>query len=79
MAHRRPRDRRLIAFSTLACPEWDPGQIVDEAASIGYDAIEWRGGPEGHVQPTWSQGQRADLRRHMADRGVRALAVTAYT
>ncbi|HLO34755.1 MAG TPA: sugar phosphate isomerase/epimerase family protein, partial [Candidatus Deferrimicrobium sp.] len=69
----------MIAFSTLACPEWDVGQIVEAAASIGYDAIEWRGGPEGHVRPSWSRRQRQGLRRQMADRGVGALAVTAYT
>ena len=69
----------LIAFSTLAYPEWDAKRIVTEAASIGYDAIEWRGGPQGHVRPAWSQRQRADLRRRMADQGVGALCVTAYT
>lgn len=79
MAHRRSRSGPLIAFSTLACPEWDARRIVFEAASIGYDAIEWRGGPDGHVLPTWSPGQRRELRRHMAEEGVRALAVTAYT
>jgi sugar phosphate isomerase/epimerase len=73
--HHRP----LIAFSTLACPEWDPGQVVEEAAAIGYDAIEWRGGSEGHVRTTWSKLERQGLRRHMGDRGVAALAVTAYT
>jgi sugar phosphate isomerase/epimerase len=68
-----------IAFSTLACPEWDPRQVVEEAASIGFDAIEWRGGTEGHVRPTWSRRQREGLRRQMTDHGVRALCVTAYT
>jgi sugar phosphate isomerase/epimerase len=46
---------------------------------MGFDAIEWRGGTEGHVDPTWSPRQRRDLRRQMTDRGVRALCVTAYT
>jgi sugar phosphate isomerase/epimerase len=71
--------RPLIAFSTLACPEWDARHIVDEAVSIGFDAIEWRGGPEGHVRPAWTRRQRQGLRRQMADQGVRALCVTAYT
>lgn len=69
----------LIAFSTLACPEWTPAQIVEEAASIGFDAIEWRGGAEGHVSPAWSGRERRGLRRRMADYGVQALCVTAYT
>lgn len=67
-----------IAFSTLACPEWTPEEIVDRAATLGYDAIEWRGGPEGHVSPSWPVHRRRALRRRMADRGVTALAVTAY-
>lgn len=68
-----------IAFSTLACPEWTPEAVVDRAASFGYDAIEWRGGPEGHVSPAWPAGRRRALRDRMADRGVAALAVTAYS
>jgi sugar phosphate isomerase/epimerase len=79
VAGQRIGDSPLIAFSTLACPEWDARQIVEEAASIGYDAIEWRGGTEGHVRPTWSSPRRQGLRRQMADRGVHALALTAYT
>lgn len=79
MARRRRHDSPLIAFSTLACPEWGASRIVEEAAAIGYDAIEWRGGTEGHVRTSWNQGRRRSLRRQMADRGVQALAVTAYT
>lgn len=79
MARQRLGTGPLIAFSTLACPDWDARRIVAEAASIGYDSIEWRGGPEGHVRPTWTRGQRRELRRQMADQGVQALAVTAYT
>ena len=67
-----------IAFSTLACPEWDVATIVDRAAALGYDAIEWRGGPDGHVRTTWSQGERRALRERMRDANLTALAVTAY-
>jgi sugar phosphate isomerase/epimerase len=68
-----------LAFSTLACPEWSPETIVAEAARLGYDAIEWRGGDEGHVRTTWTQRQRRELRQHMADHGIASLCVTAYT
>lgn len=68
-----------IAFSTLACPEWTAIEVVERAAAIGYDAIEWRGGPEGHVRVDWDARRRRDLRTRMADAGVTALAVTAYT
>jgi sugar phosphate isomerase/epimerase len=68
-----------IAFSTLACPEWSPEEVVDRAAALGYDAIEWRGGDAGHVSTAWPDGPRAALYRGMEQQGVRALAVTAYS
>jgi sugar phosphate isomerase/epimerase len=73
------RSRTPIAFSTLACPEWDAETVVERASVLGYDSIEWRGGPDGHVNPSWTTRQRADLRARMADAGISALAVTAYT
>ena len=68
-----------LAFSTLACPEWTASRAVSAAVEFGYDAIEWRGGDEGHVRTSWSQARRARLRREMADQGVAALCVTTYT
>lgn len=68
-----------LAFSTLACPEWTPSEVVAAAVRFGYDAIEWRGGDEGHVRTAWSRRQRQFLRDEMADRGIETLCVTAYT
>ena len=67
-----------IAFSTLACPEWSATETVRRAAALGYDAIEWRGGPEGHVNPGWSAADRRRLRAFMLEHGVAPLAITAY-
>ncbi len=71
-------DLPTLAFSTLACPEWSPEVVVARAAAIGYDAIEWRGGPDGHVSPGWSASRRAALRGLMGEHGTSALAVTSY-
>jgi len=71
--------RNLITFSTLACPEWMIETIVARAAAFGYDGIEWRGGPDGHVRPSMPTSERARLRRRVADSGLFSLAVTAYT
>jgi sugar phosphate isomerase/epimerase len=68
-----------ITFSTLACPDWSREDVIAKAAAFGYDGIEWRGGPQGHVQPELSPAARAALRRSTADAGLSALAVTAYT
>jgi sugar phosphate isomerase/epimerase len=76
----RPAPKRPpIAFSTLGCPEWYPDEVIERAAGFGYDAIEWRGGPDGHVRSDWPLERRRALARHAGDRGVRALAVTSYT
>ncbi len=68
-----------ITFSTLGCPDWSREEVIANAAAFGYDGIEWRGGPQGHVQPELQPAARAALRRGMADAGLSALAVTAYT
>jgi len=68
-----------ITFSTLACPEWAVETIVVRAAQYGYDGLEWRGGPEGHVQPSLPSHTREQLRRRVSESGLFSLAVTAYT
>ena len=37
------KDKPLLSFSTLGCPDWSFKQIVDFAAAHGYDGIELRG------------------------------------
>jgi sugar phosphate isomerase/epimerase len=71
----RPR----LAFSTLACPEWRAAEVVARAAAMGWDGIEWRGGPDGTVRPDWSVARRRELRRTMGDAGLVSIAVTTYT
>jgi sugar phosphate isomerase/epimerase len=68
-----------IAFSTLACPHWQAETIIAKAIEFGYDGIEWRGGPQGHVQPAMSSAQKATLQKMLMDTGLITVAVTAYT
>ena len=68
-----------IAFSTLACPHWQPDLIIEKASEFGYDGIEWRGGPQGHLQPDMSGTRKMQLRQQCSDAGLMSLAVTAYT
>jgi sugar phosphate isomerase/epimerase len=74
-----PADRPTIACSTLACPEWAVDEVIRRVAQFGYDAIEWRGGPDGHVRTDWPAARRTELRRRVQDAGLASLAVTAYT
>ena len=69
----------LVAFSTLACPSWSIPTVITKAAEFGYEAIEWRGGPEGHVQPTTPSSEKNALRKMSRDTGLTAIAVTTYT
>jgi len=71
----RPR----LAFSTLACPEWDAVTVVSHAAAGGWNGIEWRGGPDGTVRTDWPAERRGVLRRAVEDSGLRSIAVTTYS
>ncbi len=68
-----------ITFSTLACPEWNIATVIAKASEYGYDGLEWRGGPQGHVQPSMSTMAKSSLRQQCMDAGLRSWAVTAYT
>lgn len=68
-----------LTFSTLACPTWTVQTVITKASEFGYNGIEWRGGPQGHIQPSASAEQKATLREMSADAGLMLLAVTAYT
>jgi len=68
-----------ITFSTLACPNWQIETIIAKASEFGYGGIEWRGGPQGHVQPELPTAKKSLVRRLCSDAGLTSLAVTAYT
>ena len=69
----------LLAFSTLACPEWDAETVIRRAIELGFGGVEWRGGPDGTVRTAWPAGRRAAVRTAMTDAGIAAVAVTAYS
>ncbi len=68
-----------VTFSTLACTDWSWEMIITKAAEIGYQGIEWRGGTQGHIQPTISSQETSRLRKMSEDAGLMALAVTTYS
>jgi sugar phosphate isomerase/epimerase len=68
-----------VAFSTLACPHWSIDTIIERAVEFGYDGVEWRGGPQGHIQPRMSTREKRDLRKMSGDAGLIAFAITTYT
>ena len=68
-----------LTFSTLGCGEWSRETVIERAAAFGYDGVEWRGGPQGHVSPALPAAERQALRRRVTDAGLLSLAVTAYS
>jgi sugar phosphate isomerase/epimerase len=68
----------VLAFSTLACPEWSASAVVDQAGAFGFEAIEWRGGRDGHVPPDMPHADTVRLRDRMQDHDLTALALTTY-
>jgi sugar phosphate isomerase/epimerase len=68
-----------ITFSTLACPDWKIETVLAKASEFGYNGIEWRGGPQGHLQPDLPTSTKTRVRRQCSDAGLISLAVTAYT
>ena len=68
-----------ITFSTLACSNWKIETVIAKASEYGYDGIEWRGGPQGHVQPNMDAAKKTLLQQKCSDARLTSLAVTAYT
>jgi sugar phosphate isomerase/epimerase len=54
-------------------------EVVERAAAMGFDALEWRGGEDGHAGPHLAVAERRALRDAMDDSGLVAIAVTTYT
>lgn len=73
------RPAATLAFSTLACPEWDAAMVIARAVAFGFDGVEWRGGPDGTVRTDWTADQRRGLRARIERSGLASIAVTAYS
>ena len=69
----------MLVFSTLACPGWSIETTLEKAVEFGYGGIEWRGGPDGHIQPGMPARDKATLRKITTDAGLTSLAITTYT
>jgi sugar phosphate isomerase/epimerase len=72
------RGAAAIAYSTLACPDWDAETAIQQAAAYRFDGIEWRGGPDGTVRTAWPLARRRAVRDALERAGIAAIAVTSY-
>jgi sugar phosphate isomerase/epimerase len=68
-------DARLpIGFSTLGCPRWEWGQVLDFASTHGYAAVELRGllaEMDLTTRPEFAAAQLDQTQRQIADHGLR--------
>ena len=62
-----------IAFTTLACPEWDLDEIIARAREYGYDGVDFRG-YRGQMDlcklPEFAPPAAAAAARKLADAGL---------
>jgi sugar phosphate isomerase/epimerase len=72
--------RLPLGFSTLGCPKWSWGQILDFATEHGFPALELRG-LEQHVDitqhPQLAPTRLATVTKQLADRGLAVVCLGA--
>ncbi|MCL4507925.1 MAG: sugar phosphate isomerase/epimerase [Chloroflexi bacterium] len=64
-----------FGFSTLACPFWSVEQIVDAAAHLGYDGVEWRLLNGNVIDPVAGREQVEQAVRQCRQRGIGVCAL----
>lgn len=72
------RGAAAIAYSTLACPDWDAETAIRQADAYRFDGIELRGGPDGTVRTAWPLARRRAVREALERASIAAIAVTSY-
>ena len=74
-------EKRLpLGFSTLGCPTWSLGQILDFAEQNGFPAIELRGLQDKvdiTQHPDLAPSRLADVKKRLADRGLTVVCLGA--
>lgn len=69
-----------IAFSTLGCPAWSFGQVIDGARTYGFDGVEFRGllaEVDLRQVPEFAPAQIAETRRRLQDAGLRVSCLSS--
>ena len=70
-----------LAFNTLGCPDWTLRQVVENAARMGYDGVDFRGLLEDvdiTRRPEFTT-HLAETRRLLSDHGVAVSGLSAST
>src|SRR5438132_1795687 len=79
---RQKTSRLPISFSTLGCPAWNLGKILDFAEQHGFAAVELRG-LEGNLDvpshPAFAAQNIGQTKRAIASHGLRIACVSSST
>lgn len=68
-----------LAFSTLACVDWDLEKVASVARRFGYDGVELRVSGEQHVSPDFTAPKRTSVRRLFRHNELEIACLSAYT
>ncbi|PRX29352.1 sugar phosphate isomerase/epimerase [Orenia metallireducens] len=69
-----------LAFSTLACPEYNINEIVKIAKNAGYSGVELRSyGVDNHIDITASQEKREEVRKKFEENNIDICCLAGYT
>lgn len=75
-----PPERLPLAFSTLGCPKWELGKILDFAEQHGFAAIELRGlmgTMDLPTRPEFAAEQLPDTKKQFAAHGLKIACVSS--
>ena len=72
--------QRVVGFSTLGCPSWELGKILDFAQTHGFSAIELRGlmgTMDLPARPEFQPDRIAQIKREIAARNLKIACVSS--
>jgi sugar phosphate isomerase/epimerase len=64
-----------LAFSSLACPDWKWSTVIDKAAELGYDGVEWRLINGETVGPGYPEKVLKEIRDYALEKGIGVCAL----
>lgn len=68
-----------LAFSTLACADWDLEKVAETAAKFGYQGVELRVSGTQHVDPDFTAEERKKVVEIFERRNLEIVCLAAYT
>lgn len=68
-----------LCFSTLGCPDWNIGEIVNSAKKFNMSGVELRGHERQHISPEFSREERSQVKEIFMENSLEIACISAYT